>query len=143
MSDIYIIKQVTTSPSDTWGLKIYEVPSAASTDVGAVEVAPKVTSTLVQTLATSLIVCNVDRTASGYSAGEIWLYFISGDTPAVTTALFWEVAMAARETRVFNLGIPMSVGEKLWVKSRTGVATVQYDWTLTGIETTTGGGPSA
>lgn len=140
MSDRYkILGQVSSTSSDAFGLPIYTVPVAAATDVGAVEVAPKATSALIHTLATTLIVCNTN--VIGYLAGEITVAILDADS--VTTILFKDLSMALREMKIFNIGATLSAGEQIRVSSTLAFSTVTYDWNLMGIEITTGGGPNA
>ena len=126
------MKQVSSSAADALGKTLYRVPVADSTEVGAVEVAPKATSQVVQAVVSSLIVCNTDTLA-----GTIDLVVFLEDLAGTNTYLLHEVSVGARETKVFNLGVTLSAGDCVVVASTRG-----YDWSLMGIETTKGTGPN-
>ena len=129
MPDRYLMKQISSDSSDTYGLSLYRVPLADSTEVGDVDVAPKATSQVVQSVVSSLIVCNTDNLSGTISVATIG---------SLTTSIFYKVSMDARETKVFNVGVTLSAGDYFWIASTRG-----YDWSLMGIETTEGTGPDA
>lgn len=116
---------------------LYTVPVAAATTVasGVVEVSPKAVSIQVQTLVTSIIVCNTDATPSG-------TFDIQLESAAATTAdtyLFKNTAVASDSTKVLSLGLTLSAGDII----RGNAVTADYDFTVMGIEITSGGGPDA
>ena len=134
MPDRYrILQQVTTTTSPLGGG--YVCPLPATTNVGpgdAVEVAPKATSVLTQVKVTSVIACRPSGTAVDISL--LFQESAGGDL----TYLLLTQDLGAFETKVFDFGMGLYPGNILWFGS-----SAEVDFTLMGIEPTTGVGPDA
>ena len=115
---------------------LYQVPSAAAVSVGSVEVAPKSTSQIVQTLVTSIYIANRDNVKS-YVALSLKL---DGGSDHY---LFLFNDLEVSETKVLSVGLTLSSGDALLVQSHGFFGSAfDTDWTCFGIETTMGPGPS-
>jgi len=132
MADRYkILGQDNLTPAD--GLtELYSVPVAAAVTVGGAEVAPKVTSVLVQALVTSIIVCNTDATAGSFD-----IQLEAAAATSSDTYLFKVNSLSKNNTKVLSLGLTLSPGDKIRGNCTTG----DCDFTVMGIEITSGGGP--
>ena len=146
MSDRYKIlaqsslNQVDPGPGLT---KLYSVPVASGTTVGTVTgVAPLATSIHVQTMVTSLIVCNVSAVNGSFDI-QIIGWDPGADPPAATTSsyLFKDAPLAQATTKALSLGLVLSPGEELKTAIEV-VGSLECDFTLMGIEVVSGGGPN-
>lgn len=125
---------------------LYSVPVAAATTAGGAEVSPKATATLVQSLVTSIIVCNVGSTGATFdiemkrnaNASGVPQYPPEYDAN-YTTFLFDDQVLADDNTKIIDLGLTLSPGDKITVDC----AGADCHFTATGIEITTGRGPDA
>ena len=140
MSDRYkILGQVSQSGTDTFAYEtLYQVPSPAAVTVGAVEVAPKATSQLVQTLVTSIYVVNK------LNATFTWLQLQSGEDGSSAYQLLSFNSTDANETKMLSLGLTLSSGDILRCLTWGFLSNPPYevDWTCFGVETVSGSGPS-
>ena len=110
-----------TESSGTGWTKAYSVPEAAAVKVDAdtITVAPKAVSVLTQTLVTSIIVCEV---AGGTAKFGIGLRLASTDVaPEVADTgeytLFRENSLTGNDSVVLSLGLTLSPGNTIWVRS--------------------------
>ena len=148
MSDRYkILAQQSRAATENGGdpqlVELYSVPVPAATTVGAtneIEVAPESTSIHVQTLVTSIVVCNTAAATAGTFDLQLAAAPIDAD-PAVTSWLFKLNPLNANATKALSLGLVMSPGDKLYtdIPSTSGFT---CDFSLMGIEIVSGGGPN-
>ena len=147
MSDRYKIlaqsslNQVDPGPGLT---KLYSVPVASGTTVGTVTgVAPLSTSIHVQTMVTSLIVCNTSAVDGSFSI-QIIGWDPEESVATDSSYLFKDAPLIQATTKALSLGLVLSPGEEL--KTAIGVVVspshFECDFTLMGIEVVSGGGPN-
>ena len=122
----------------------YEVPSAATTEVGPggteVEVSPKAQSSLVQTLVTGITICNVAGITQWIT---IRLTPAGGTEPADSYYINYFQVLAAETSWIFNHGLVLSPGDSISVTAWGGSSTVNSHFTLFGVETSSGTGPNS
>jgi hypothetical protein len=115
---------------------LYTVPTPAKTDVNtATDVSPKAVSVNVQTLLTTIVVCE-DKSSGVAGAFNITV------TPRGGSAynLFHKNAIAANNTKVLTLNLTLSAGDK--VSCEVGVPSgSECSFTAFGVEMITGSGP--
>jgi hypothetical protein len=115
---------------------LYTVPTPAKTDVNtATDVSPKAVSVNVQTLLTTIVVCE-DKPSTSASSFTITV------TPSGGSAynLFFNNAIASRNTKVLTLNLTLSAGDK--VSCTVGVPSgSECSFTAFGVEMITGSGP--
>ena len=112
---------------------LYTVPTPAKTDVNtATDVSPKSVSVNVQTLLTTIVVCE-DKSSAGSGTFDITVT-PSGD-PACN--LFFKNVIAASNTKVLTLNLTLSAGDKVSCLA-TGT---DCSFTAFGVEMITGSGP--
>jgi len=123
---------------------LYQVPEPAITEVGPVsgevEVSPKVQSQLVQTLVTGITVCNHDD-------NQQYVYMRltagGGSDPDDSFYLHLATALPVGTTKILNHGLVLSSGDFVSVTAWGGFGgSVNTDYTLFGVETTSLTGPS-
>ena len=117
---------------------LYQVPVTGAVTAGSVEVAPKATSQLVQTLVTSIYVVNI-----GGLTAYTWLQLQSGADGSSAYHLLYFNTTAVDETKMLSLGLTLSSGDILTCQSWGFGAAFSVDWTCFGVETVSGVGPSA
>jgi|TARA_R110000824_G_scaffold27171_2_gene92623 hypothetical protein len=132
MSDHYKILGQSSTTVTSGVLTLYEVPSPSASDSYGPTVSPKAVSLLTRALVSTIVVVNTNGTI-----GTIDIGIVGNRIPGLTS-IFDGLDFAAWESRVFDLGITLSYGDKLTIAS-----TQDYDWTCTGIETTSGTGPGS
>jgi hypothetical protein len=117
----------------------YEVPSPAITTVGPggseVEVSPKATSIITQVKVTSIVACNTTNTDNDI---YIFLAAFSGATSADQSYLVSAHDLDGYATKIFDFGMVLTPGNIVFLGSD-----AETDWTINGIETTSGVGPNA
>ena len=136
MPDVYkTLGQIVAAGSSAW-TTLYTVPYPAAVTRGTAEVTPRAAVDSIQTLVTSIIVCNTD--GSGQTFG-ISLEGTAADAdppdpgdPGTVNLLFSGAAIATKETLVLSLGLTLAPGD--YVKANASDAGVVF--TAMGIETT-------
>lgn len=133
--DYKILAQI--MPDDTNEHTAYTVPSASATTVTSttsspfsVAVAPKSVSSNTHAIVSSVVVCNLH---SGSETYDIRLKSASGVTDNNKEKLFHNTAIATGKTHVLSLGMGISAGNLLKVKSSTAD---HISFTIMGVEVT-------
>ena len=135
MAEAYkILAQLPISSYNASYDDLYDVPLPAATTVGSVEVEPKASSVLVETLVTSLVVCNRSAAVQLVKAR-----LVSSDS--TVSQLEWFSSVAVGGTNIKNLGLVLTPGDKLTVLVFS-FGSILTDFTLFGVETTSGSGPN-
>ena len=128
--DIYkILAQVypADNPDETVA---YTVPVPAEESVGSVDVVPRAVFQVPQTLVTSIVVCNRDSSSHDFT---IRLKETSGVGDNNKELLFSEASLPATSTRILSLGLMLSSGNQIKVKTSS-ASTISFN--LFGVETT-------
>jgi|2_EtaG_2_1085320.scaffolds.fasta_scaffold28330_3 hypothetical protein len=118
------------APTDTSEDELYVVPVTDSKTVGGVAVAPKALSVTTQTVVHTIIVCNL---AGNTPTFDIRLKNAADDADVNQEYLFKSVATTANSTRILSLGLTLSAGNQIKVK--TSIAD-EIAFTAMGIEVT-------
>jgi hypothetical protein len=129
---------VTANASSTVSAS-YTVPVAASTTVGAVEVAPQSVSAVTQALVTRIFVCNTHATNNGTFDIKVSDY---GSGPTVTK-LYSAISLYPGITSAFGVNLTLKAGDIVTVEFAIDASPATYDVTIFGIEMITGSGPDA
>lgn len=138
MADKWILSQlqVTTkwSPATDLYEDFYEVPLPAVKTVGAVEVSPKATSILTETLVASIVLCNRSAASQNF-----FIRLVASDS--TVTQLHRLSTMLIGGTEVISSGLVLTPGDKITVAVFS-FGAVKTDFTLFGVETTLRSGPN-
>lgn len=105
MDAFKILNQI--APADTSATTLYTCPLRTGTtfDSGNIDVNPNIAGRNIQTIVTSIIVCNSDAGAKTFT---MILLPESTTTPAIEHRLFFQNSVGAGETKVLSLGLTLS-----------------------------------
>mgnify|MGYP003678471802 FL=1 len=143
--DVYkVLKNESFTISGTPHTVTYQVPPTASTQVGGGAgpvVSPLSASVNIQTLVTSVFVCNVDAESPADFSLAVSNY--DSVSPIVTT-LYNDVRIYGGQSAEFDLNLTLkSLDELIFTGTQYSSVTPSIHVTIFGIEITTGNGPHA
>jgi hypothetical protein len=132
VSDVYkILGQETNAGTYS---DIYTVPFPDRNLIGGIEVGPRAIANTVQSLVSTIIVCNISASATPNFSIRVQSAADVAALPPVNSDsqnIFKDVTMLANTTRILKLGLTLSPGDRIMVKAS---VAGQISFTVMGIE---------